>query len=171
MLVYRINPDGTPGVAIEVSENTSILTADLTFSKPPRAAEGQFVVFDHAVRAWSLTDIEPELGAPLVEPSRIITVLAFRQRFTMAEKAAIEMASLDNPLASADDRQQAAALRAYLGDLAVATFVDLARADTIAGVQQLEAFGVLAAGRAEDILSSPVSWSELPQDQQRAQGV
>ncbi len=171
MLAYRINLDGTPGEVIELSDDTTIIAADLTFNAPPVAADGQFIVFDHAARAWSLTDIEPEQITPPSEPSRVITVLAFRQRFTMAEKTTIELASLDNPAAPDEQRQQAAALRAYLGDLAVATFVDLARADTIAGVQRLESFGVLAAGRAEEILSSPVSWSELPQDQQRAQGV
>lgn len=162
MQAYRINPNGTPGDAIELPDDTTIIAADLTFNAPPAAADGQFVVFDHAARAWSLTESEPEPSAPPVAPSRVLTVLAFRQRFTMAEKTAIELASQDSPSATSEERHQAAALRAYLGDLAVATFVDLARADTIAGVNQLEAFGVLTAGRAEQILTTPAAPHEQP---------
>ncbi len=169
MLAYRINPNGTPGEVIELPDDTTAIAADMTFNTPPVPSADHFVVFDHASRSWSITETEPSILP--IPPSRVITVLAFRQRFSMEEKTAIELASLDNPTAPDADRQQAAALRAYLGDLAVATFIDLSRADTVAGVQQLEIFGVIAEGRAEVILNTPASWSELPQDQQRVQGM
>lgn len=105
---------------------------------------------------------EPELPAPSTDYGRIITVLAFRQRFTMTEKTAIELASIDNPSAPLEERQKAASLRAYLGDLSVATCVDLSREDTISSVQQLEDFGLLASGRAAEIIDSPVLLVELP---------
>ena len=92
-----------------------------------------------------------------------ITRLAFRSRFTTAEKVALEIAGLDNPAASMPARAQAAALRANQADLAAATFVDLARPDTRAGVQMLEAAGLLAAGRALEILDTPVTPMERPQ--------
>ena len=91
-----------------------------------------------------------------------ITRLAFRNRFTQAEKVLLEIASLDNPAASMPTRQQSAALRVYLADVAVATKVQLERADTRAGVLQLESLGLLAAGRALEILDAPVQPVERP---------
>ena len=92
-----------------------------------------------------------------------ITRLAFRNRFTTAEKVALEIAGLDNPAASMPERAQAAALRANQADLAAATFVDLTRPDTRAGVQMLEAAGLLSPGRALEILDAPVTPLERPQ--------
>lgn len=91
-----------------------------------------------------------------------ITRLAFRNRFTSAEKVALEIAQLDNPAAAMPARAQAAALRSSQADLAAATFVDLQRPDTRAGVQMLEAGGLLAAGRALEILDAPVQPDERP---------
>ena len=102
----------------------------------------------------------PEPPQPVVD-SRI-TRLAFRNRFTLAEKAAIELAALDNPTAPMPQRQQAAALRANQADLAAATFIDLGRPDTRAGVQMLEAGGLLAVGRALEILDAPIQPEERP---------
>jgi hypothetical protein len=95
-------------------------------------------------------------------PSRRITRLAFRNRFTTSEKVALEIAGLDNPAAPMPARAQAAALRANQADLAAATFVDLDRADTRDGVLSLEAAGLLAAGRALVILDAPVTAEERP---------
>ena len=97
---------------------------------------------------------------PVVE--RRITRLAFRNRFTQLEKIAMEIAALDDPAAPMPQRAQAAALRANQADLASATFVDLERADTQAGVQMLEAGGLLAAGRAAEILGAEVRQEERP---------
>lgn len=91
-----------------------------------------------------------------------ITKLAFRNRFTMAEKVTIEIASIDDPIASMAVRQQAAGLRVYLKDLDNATYIDLARPDTQSGVQQLEALGIIGAGRAVGILSTLIADSERP---------
>lgn len=89
-----------------------------------------------------------------------ITKLAFRNRFTQAEKVAIEIAALDNPGAPMEQRAQAAALRANQADLTVANFVGLNEPATRAGVQMLEAAGLLAAGRALEILDAPVQAGE-----------
>lgn len=93
-------------------------------------------------------------------PTLRITRLAFRNRFTTAEKVAIEIASMDNPSATMPQRQQAAMLRAYLADVAASTHIDLSRADTRGGVQALDAFGLLAPGRALEILDAPIDPSE-----------
>ena len=91
-----------------------------------------------------------------------ITRLAFRSRFTSAEKAALELAALDDPSAPMPERLQAATLRAYLADVAASTFVDLAHANTRSGVQSLEAAGLLTTGRALQILDAPVQADERP---------
>jgi len=92
-----------------------------------------------------------------------ITRLAFRNRFLQPEKVAIEMAALDNPAASMPQRQMAAALRAYLADVNAATFIDLDRPDTRAGVEFLESVGLLAVGRATVILDAEIQPEERPQ--------
>ena len=98
----------------------------------------------------------------MVEDFRI-TKLAFRNRFTQAEKAALEFAALDDPSAATPSRMQSAALRAYLKDVESATFIDLSRPDLIAGVQALEVMSLLAAGRAMAILSAQIEPAERPQ--------
>ena len=82
-----------------------------------------------------------------------LTRLQFRNRFTAQEKALLELAAIDDPAAATAQRLQAASLRAYLADLAAAEFVDLADASTVAGVQALEAAGLLAQGRAAEVLA------------------
>lgn len=89
-----------------------------------------------------------------------LTKLGFRGRFTQAEKTAIEIASLDDPAAAMAQRQQAAVIRAYLADVAAATYIDPQRADTRAGVQAIEAAGLIGAGRALQILDAPVQADE-----------
>lgn len=99
-------------------------------------------------------------GALTIHSDTRITKLAFRNRFTSGEKVAIEFACLDDPAAPMPQRLQSAALRAHQADLAAATFVDLSREDTRAGVQMLEAAGLLTEGRALEILDAPI----LPQE-------
>lgn len=93
-------------------------------------------------------------------PARHVTQLAFGRRFTRPERVALELAALDDPSAPMPQRQQAADLRVYLADVAAARYIDLDRADTRAGVQALEAAGLLASGRAVQILDAPVQPAE-----------
>ncbi len=79
-----------------------------------------------------------------------ITRLAFLDRFTDAEAVAIDLASIGATV-------QAAGLRRYLHKVNSAQHIDLARADLQAGVQALEAAGLLAAGRAQQILTAPIT--------------
>ena len=96
-----------------------------------------------------------EANYPGVEPAPPIpriTRLAFRNRFTQAEKVALELAALDNPSATMPQRQQSAALRAHMKDLDAASWVDLTRPETVAALQMLEASGLIGEGRAAAIL-------------------
>ena len=106
-------------------------------------------VEQHYPGAWERV---PEPSAEPAPPSPRITRLAFRNRFTTAEKVALELAALDNPSAPMAQRQQAAALRAHLKDLDSATFVDLNHPEAVTAVQSLEAGGLIAPGRAATIL-------------------
>ena len=108
------------------------------------------------VREWPAADLV------VVDDFRV-TKLAFRNRFTQAEKAALEFAALDDPSAATPQRMQSAALRAYLKDVESATFIDLSRPELIAGVQALEVMSLLAEGRAMAILSAPIEPAERPQ--------
>ncbi len=98
---------------------------------------------------WTGTELVPPVQeeVPPVEPppTTIITKLAFRNRFTQAEKVALYTAAETN-----------VPIRVYLDDVNAATFIDLSRPDTSIGVQQLESAGLLAPGRANEILTAPV---------------
>lgn len=103
-----------------------------------------------------------EAVAAAPAPTRYITKLAFRNRFTEPEKVAIEMAALDDPALPLEQRVQRATLRAYMKDLEAATYVDLDREDTRNGVLALEQMGVLGEGRATNILDDDVEPHERP---------
>ena len=101
--------------------------------------------------------VAPAPAAP--DPAPVftkLTKLGFRGRFTQAEKTAIELASLDDPAAPMAQRAQAADIRVYLADLAAATYIDPQDVDTRSGVQDLEAAGLIGAGRALQILDAPI---------------
>ena len=91
-----------------------------------------------------------------------ITKLAFRQRVGPKALAAIELASVHDASAADQAQKLAATLRVMLADVQAATFIDLARPDTRAGVQQLEVAGLLPAGKAAEILDTPVQAAEVP---------
>lgn len=96
-------------------------------------------------------------GAFVAPPAAIevrhVTQLAFDNRFTDDELDGIEAAA---------DAPGGQPLKRRLKKLAKAGYVDLDRADTRAGVEQLEALGLLAAGRATQILDAPVQAHERP---------
>lgn len=100
-------------------------------------------------------------AVPIEEPdaeienqvNTILTRLAFRNRFTGAEKTAIELAMLDDPAASMEKRRQAAMLRAFDKDLNAAEEVDLNLQQLIDGVRALEALGLIEEGRADEVLT------------------
>lgn len=99
---------------------------------------------------------------PPPKPSRCITPLAFRRRFSGAERAAIEWAAVDRAEAGTVERLQAAQLRSNLKDQELASFIDLDDPDVAAGVQLLETFGLIAEGRALQITDTPPRPDELP---------
>ena len=119
-------------------------------------ADAEFMQANYQSGSYRLA---PDVPTQTPEDRRI-TKLAFRNRFTKAEKAGIEFAALDDPTAPIAQRQQAAALRADLKDQEQAAFIDLDDQDTRTGVITLEAVGLIAAGRAVEILDAPVQDKE-----------
>lgn len=75
-----------------------------------------------------------------------LTPWGFRQRFTFEERVAV-----DNVEGSGLNAQVIAAVRTLREDFRVAQVIDLNDPNTIAGLDYLEAVGLLAAGRAAAI--------------------
>lgn len=126
--------------------------------EPVEWAGMSFALYDHT----AIPD-----DAPVVAPTgpRKITKFAYRKRFTAAEKAAIEMACLDDPTKPMAQRAMAASLRASQLDAMSATFIDLTPGplleETRAAMMPLEALGLLAAGRVSVILDTAPTDKEL----------
>lgn len=152
--------------------DTGALTGGYTAQEP---AEGEnFIEVPAEQRAnWTLYQANPERDGlellPIPEPTeppvpvplaRHITTLAFDNRFTHEELVALELASIDDLAGTTEQRTRAAHLRVYQRKVDRATYIDLDRADTRAGIEALEQFGVLAAGRALEILDAEVIDSE-----------
>ena len=124
----------------------------------PDGINGEWVACGDAVSpGWTTDDREtfyPPAPAPVAV--RHLSKLGFRNRFTPTEKATIEFASLDNPAAPMPARMLAAGIRASMADQRDAAFIDQTRPDTRQGVIDMEAGGLLASGRALQILDAPI---------------
>jgi len=92
--------------------------------------------------------IEPE-PAPAPDYGSNISRLAFKLRMTADERKAIRVAAESN-----------ADLYDFMDLLSDSTYIDLTRAETIAGVGQLEAAGLIAPGRGDEVLNAPVTQEE-----------
>jgi len=121
------------------------------------------IVWDAGPALPSKATLDEWIAAnPSTATDNKITVLAFRNRFTQTEKVTLELASIDNPAANAQQRQFSALLRVMQQDLNVATFVDLGRQDTINAVNALETYNIIGTGRAAQILSLNILDIERP---------
>ena len=113
---------------------------------------------------WDGVTLSPP-NVPDPEPEvlpRHITRLAFLQRITMNEHVAIELASIHDPASDTATQVRAATLRKMLQLVNAATWIDLDRPDTRGMVQQIEAMGLLAPGRALEILDGEILPIERP---------
>jgi len=128
----------------------------ISLAKPTDAPEGQRYVdsgngtYDEDAMTyapdWTLEDApvipDPNYGSR-------ISRLAFKLRMTANERKAIRVASESN-----------ADLYDFMDLLSDSTYIDLTRPETIQGIQTLEAAGLLATGRADEILNTPVTEEE-----------
>lgn len=107
------------------------------------------------------------IPVPPVTPTdfgKVVTVLAFRKRFTPSERITIDLASLhDSSIAvNAPANIQAASLRQSQKDLDSAKYVQLDREDIMTDLETMATAGLLAAGRPAEIVGPPVGSVELP---------
>lgn len=112
---------------------------------------GDLYEADGTTKAFDWEQAEPQ--APTL--GSIITRLAFLQRFVDEEAIVIDLASIGDSVA-------AARIRRYLSKVDAAEHIDLQLQELRDGVLALEAAELLAAGRAIEILDSPVQFDELP---------
>ena len=89
------------------------------------------------------------IAAPVADNK--ITKLAFRHRFTFAERVAIETASASD-----------ASVRVMMKDQESATYIDIARQDTIDGVNALATATLITPERAASILTDAIQEIERP---------
>lgn len=73
-----------------------------------------------------------------------------RQRFTFTELCALESAA-----------QTIVQVKVLIGNLNVASFVDLTRSDTISGLGLLVSLGLLTSQRMSEILNTPPTEYEI----------
>jgi hypothetical protein len=119
---------------------------------------GQVIVADlDFVQAVFPSDFEAVVVADAADPAlpRHITELAFINRFTDAEAIAIDLSSIGTTV-------EAATVRRYLSKVRAAKYIDLDDPQIRPGVTALESAGILTAGRAAEILDSPILESERP---------
>jgi len=101
---------------------------------------------------WHVSGVTFTPPPGVVAPSaKRITKLALRNRLLFNEKIAIESLLLNTA------SPYCIPLRAWYQDFTVATFVDLARPDTISGIQFLEQLGLIGPGRANHIINDPIT--------------
>lgn len=110
---------------------------------------------------WVNNGNSPTEIQPPIPEKRCITKLAFRYRFTTEERVAIEYAATSQP----DDTDEMglfrAALRVYLDDLDSANYVDLNSPTMVDALNKLVYFKLLTEDRKNEILSHPISTSEM----------
>ena len=102
---------------------------------------------------WSFdgTNLNPPSG---YTQSMQITKLAFRERFTTAELLGILSAA-------SGSTTEAFMLQLMMQNQSLATFIDLSRSDTIAGVEYLVSQGLITQNRANQILTTTPSPIEI----------
>ena len=84
------------------------------------------------------------------EPARIeLTHLEFRRLFTLQERIAFDNFE-ENPALAPEHKQT---LRTLMKDMELAQVLDLKDPDLIAGVSAIQAFGIIAPGRAAEVLA------------------
>lgn len=132
---YAIYP--ARGVVVRIADGVVVAPAQ-SVEDPDYAA---YIAWVEAGNTPAL-GVEPEAQAP-----RIVTKLAFRRRFTLAERIAMDGAP-DNPVVAPSTR---AALRTMARDLELAEEVNLDDEDVIAGLNLLESLGIIGDGRAAEV--------------------
>jgi len=109
------------------------------------------------LRDWTGTAQFPGVRPTLNEAQlSIITQLAFLQRFSTEEYAALDIASIDDPSSDSAAREQQAALRKMLKQIDMATYIDLGDVDALLALQTMKTLGILTDSRITEITTNPI---------------
>ena len=112
---------------------------------------------------WRLAakqDIEQVVPTPT--EVKHLSKVAYRMRFTTAERVAIEWASVDRPELSIEQRMLSAALRSNMKDQEQASYIDLDDPAIAEGHANLVSAGLLTTYRDAEIRHSAVLEKEKP---------
>lgn len=116
----------------------------------------EFATHDHTAEP----EPEPDPEQPPPAPVKI-EKLALRRRFTRAEMIAIEIASLDDPKLTRQEREASAEWRVIRADLEAGDEVDVTSKQFLTDLKKLEGAGLLAPGRAAEILKAETVAQEV----------
>jgi hypothetical protein len=126
-----------PSIVYEIHDEALVITFTDALGNVIQAPE-----VTHYTSRNAVTNFEPWMQLPTTPAlSTNITKLEFLQRFTADERIAIRTAAKSNP-----------ALEDFMELLNAAQSVDTTFSETVAGLQTFEQVGLLAAGRANQIL-------------------
>lgn len=105
---------------------------------------------------WSfdgMNVINPATGLPCSKSIKI-TQVGLLGRFTFPEKVTIQSVA-------AGLNTNGYTMKAWILEFETANYIDLSRPETIAGIQWLESSGLIAPGRSETILTTPLTQTEM----------
>lgn len=148
-------------IYVQLSESGTVVGITMASGPVDHPAMVEVPTYDETLlgKLWdseSRKFVSPPAGGGVAPPQASkVSRLAFLSRFTDAE-------AIDIDLASIGATREAAAVRRYLSKVNAAQHIDLQDADTRGGVQALEAVGLIAAGRAAEVLDAPIEPRELP---------
>ena len=100
-----------------------------------------------------MTDTLFYLSNTIVKPTNRITVLAFRKRFTLEERVALEKRAREDAM-----------IRVFLDDVAAATYIDLTDSELKECLEAAAALDVIEVNRVSEILDTPATEAELPEE-------
>ena len=132
--------------------STDIAPDNTSQTTTPGELRANWTGYEWVERGY-VVPVSPADSAPYY--GRIVTRLAFLNRFTDAEAVAIDLASIGNTV-------QSAMLRRAQAKISAAEEIQLDNTETRDGVLALETAGLLATGRAAAILDAKVLAAEVP---------
>lgn len=121
----------------EVGERFSVIDGQLVDSQP-EMTDDEFTLW-FAEQAAAQAELAQEQARVAIESK--LTKIQFADRFTAQELAGIYTAAKENVL-----------VEIFLDKMKMVEFIDLSDVRTIEGVMSLEAAGLIAEGRASEIL-------------------
>lgn len=119
----------------------------------PASMDIAAVLSARAERIGADVDAREAVAAEAANYTLPLTKLEFRQRFTPAERAAIDDFNDNYATSELLTAAQKSAMRVTLEDYRVAQNILLTDSGTIRGVQMYEALGLISPGRAAEVLA------------------